>query len=78
MRLDDSRRAVDVSAELEAECLMLFAGGLPGRPKCCEDARAHFAEMAERLLEFARGAAFKLAVEPLRPAVAADRACLTT
>ena len=57
---------------------MLLAGGLPGRSKYFEDARAHFSESAERLLEFARGAAFKLAVEPLRPVVAADRACLTT
>ena len=76
--LDDARRAVDEAAELDAECLMLFAGGLPGKSKDLEDARARFAELAERLLEFARGAAVKLALEPLHPMVAADRSCLTT
>jgi sugar phosphate isomerase/epimerase len=82
---DDNRRAVDEAAALGASCLVLVVGGLPqySRPgsapsKDIGAARAQVEEGLAALLDYARGAGMPLALEPLHPMYAADRACVNT
>jgi sugar phosphate isomerase/epimerase len=81
---DDNRRAVDEAAQLGASCLVLVVGGLPGalqgRPahKDIALARSQVRDGIGELLEYARTAGMPLAIEPLHPMYAADRACINT
>lgn len=81
---DDNRRALDEACELGAPCLVLVVGGLPGaltgKPahKDIAGARAQVAEGIAALLADARARAMPLAIEPLHPMYAADRACINT
>ncbi|TMH59396.1 MAG: sugar phosphate isomerase/epimerase [Betaproteobacteria bacterium] len=82
--LDDNKRAVDEALMLEAPCLVLVVGGLPkdagGRiaSKDLPGARAMVRDGIGELLEHARPAGMPLAIEPLHPMYAADRACVNT
>src|SRR5512140_3728892 len=81
---DDNRRAVDEACELQAPCLVLVVGGLPGaleRRAAHKDialARSQVRDGIAELLEYARAAGMPLAIEPLHPMYAADRACINT
>ncbi|MBX3603142.1 MAG: sugar phosphate isomerase/epimerase [Rubrivivax sp.] len=81
---DDNRRALDEACELGAPCLVLVVGGLPGAlagapaHKDIAAARAQVAEGIARLLADAHERAMPLAIEPLHPMYAADRACINT
>jgi sugar phosphate isomerase/epimerase len=81
---DDNRRAVDEAAELRAACLVLVVGGLPGAlqgkaaHKDIALARSQVRDGIAELLEYARLARIPLAIEPLHPMYAADRACINT
>ena len=82
---DDNRRAVDEAAALGAPCLVLVVGGLPqfSRPgsapsKDLGGAHAQVEDGIAALLEYARAANMPLAIEPLHPVYAADRACVNT
>jgi sugar phosphate isomerase/epimerase len=82
---DDNRRAVDEAKALGAPCIVLVAGGLPqySRPgsaasRDIAQARTQVEDGLAELLEYARGANMPLALEPLHPAYAADRACVNT
>ncbi len=82
---EDNRRAVDEAAALGAPCLVLVVGGLPqfSRPgsapsKDLQAARAMVEEGIADLLDYARAANMPLAIEPLHPMYAADRACVNT
>ena len=82
---DDNRRAVDEAAALGAPCLVLVVGGLPqfSRPgsapsKDLGAAHAQVEDGIAALLEYARAANMPLAIEPLHPVYAADRACVNT
>jgi sugar phosphate isomerase/epimerase len=82
---DDNRRAVDEAKALGAPCVVLVAGGLPqySRPgsvasKNIADARAQVEDALAEMMDYARGAKMPLAIEPLHPAYAADRACVNT
>jgi sugar phosphate isomerase/epimerase len=82
---DDNRRAVDEAAALQAPCLVLVVGGLPqfSRPgsapsKDLPAAHAQVEDGIAALLEYARSARMPLAIEPLHPMYAADRACVNT
>jgi sugar phosphate isomerase/epimerase len=76
--LDDNRRAVDEAAGIGAQCLVLIGGGLMPGSRDIADARALFAEGLAALLPHARAAGLPLAIEPLHPMYAADRACINT
>lgn len=76
--IDDNRRAVDEAAELGADCLVLVAGGLPGGSKNIDAARRMVVEGIAAVLPHARAAGVPLAIEPLHPMYAADRACVNT
>src|SRR2546430_2302867 len=80
---DDNRRAVDEAKALGAPCLVLVVGGLPqfSRPgsapsKDLAVARAEVEDGLAELLDYARQAKVRLAIEPLHPMYAADRACV--
>ena len=82
---DDNRRAVDEAKALGAPCIVLVVGGLPqySRPgsaasKDIVGARAQVEDAIAEMMEYAREANMPLAIEPLHPAYAADRACVNT
>jgi sugar phosphate isomerase/epimerase len=76
--LDDNRRAIDESAAIGARCLVLIAGGLPKGSRDFAGAQAQVRDGLEALLPYARDAGVPLAIEPLHPMYAADRACVNT
>jgi sugar phosphate isomerase/epimerase len=82
---DDNRRAIDEAKALGAPCLVLVVGGLPqfSRPgsatsKDITAARARVRDAIAEMMDYARDANMPLAIEPLHPAYAADRACVNT
>jgi sugar phosphate isomerase/epimerase len=81
---DDNRRAVDEACELNAACLVLVVGGLPGAlagkaaHKDIALSRSQVHDGIAALLEHARASKMPLAIEPLHPMYAADRACINT
>ncbi|MBZ0216925.1 MAG: sugar phosphate isomerase/epimerase [Fimbriimonadaceae bacterium] len=76
--LDDNRRAIEEAATLRAQCLVLVVGGLPRGSKDLPGARMMVEEAIAALLPEARAAGVPLAIEPLHPMYAADRACVNT
>ena len=76
--LDDNRKAVDDAATIGAECLILVVGGLPDGSKDIAGARMQVRDGIAALLEHSRAAGVPLAIEPLHPMYAADRACVNT
>ena len=81
----DNRRAVDEAKALGAPCLVLVVGGLPqySRPgsapsKDLASAHAMVEDGIAQLLDYARTVSMPLALEPLHPMYAADRACVNT
>ncbi|RCW68869.1 sugar phosphate isomerase/epimerase family protein [Pseudorhodoferax soli] len=82
--LDDNRRAIDEAKTLDAACLVLVVGSLPGalqgKPAYTDIARARN-EVRDGIaasLEYAREVGMPLAIEPLHPMQAAERACINT
>ncbi|MEO8250399.1 MAG: sugar phosphate isomerase/epimerase family protein [Burkholderiales bacterium] len=82
--LEDNRRAIDEAKTLAAPCLVLVVGSLPGalegKPAYNDIARAR-SEVKDGIaasLEYSRTVGMPLAIEPLHPMQAADRACINT
>lgn len=81
---DDNRRAVDEAKALNAACLVLVVGALPGAlagkalTRDIRLARTQVEDGMGKLLEYAREQGMPLAIEPLHPMYAADRACVNT
>jgi sugar phosphate isomerase/epimerase len=82
---EDNRRAVDEAHALGAPCIVLVVGGLPqySRPgstasKDIAAARIQVEEAIADMLDYASQARLPLAIEPLHPAYAGDRACVNT
>lgn len=85
--LDDNRRAIDEAAALNAACLVMVVGGLPGvvpgEPpgaisRDLPAARERVAEALAVLAPYAGERGVRLALEPLHPMYCADRAVLST
>ncbi|WP_323749561.1 sugar phosphate isomerase/epimerase family protein [Curtobacterium sp. VKM Ac-1393] len=83
--LDDNRRAIDETAALaaagapgSAPVLVLVAGGLPEGSRDLVGARGRVADALADLVPHALDAGVRLAVEPLHPMYAADRAVVST
>lgn len=82
--LDDNRRAVDEAKTLNAACLVLVVGSLPGAlagapaHKDIAAARNDVRDGIAATLDYARSVGMPLAIEPLHPMYAADRACVNT
>ena len=81
---DDNRRAVDEACELNAACLVLVVGALPGAlagkavHKDIALSRSQVNDGIADLLEYSKTSKMPLAIEPLHPMYAADRACINT
>lgn len=81
---EDNRRAVDEACELGARCLVLVVGALPGAlagkaaHKDIALSRRQVSDGIGSLLDYARSCRMPLAIEPLHPMYAADRACINT
>jgi sugar phosphate isomerase/epimerase len=76
--IDDNCRAIEEAAALRADCLVLVVGGLPAGSRDIAGARAMVAEGIAAVLPEAIAAGVPLAIEPLHPMYAADRACVNT
>ena len=76
--IDDNRRAIDEAAALGAECLVLVVGGLPRGSRDIAAAREMVIDGIAAMLPHARACRMPLAIEPLHPMYAADRACVNT
>ncbi|RAI36258.1 sugar phosphate isomerase/epimerase family protein [Rhodoplanes serenus] len=76
--IDDNRRALDEAATLGAQCLVLVVGGLPPGSRDIAGAREMVAEGMAAVLPHARAVGVPLAIEPLHPMYAGDRACVNT
>jgi sugar phosphate isomerase/epimerase len=75
---DDNRRAIEEAHELGAQCLVLVVGGLPPGSKDLIGARNQVRDGIAAILPEARAAGVPLAIEPLHPMQAAERACINT
>jgi len=82
--LEDNRRAVDEAKTLGSPCLVLVVGALPGAltgKAAYTDialARTQVFDGIAATLEYARQVGMPLAIEPLHPMQAAERACINT
>jgi sugar phosphate isomerase/epimerase len=76
--IDDNIRAVDEAAALGAECLVLVVGGLAEGSKDIVAARDMVKDGIAAILPHARACNVPIAIEPLHPMYAADRACVNT
>ena len=82
--LEDNRRAIDEAKALSSPCLVLVVGSLPGalagKPQSIDIAlaRSQVRDGIAASLEYARSVGMPLAIEPLHPMQAADRACVNT
>jgi sugar phosphate isomerase/epimerase len=77
-QIDDNKRAIDEAAALGADCLVLVCGGLPEGSRDIAAARAMVRDGIAAVLPHARACKMPLAIEPLHPMYAADRACVNT
>jgi sugar phosphate isomerase/epimerase len=75
---NDNRRAIEEAHELNAQCLVLVVGGLPAGSKDLSGARNQVKDGIAAILPEARKAGVPLAIEPLHPMQAAERACINT
>jgi len=83
--LDDNRRAIDETAALasagapgSAAVLVLVAGGIPAGSTDLVGARGRVADALAQLAPYAASAGVTLAIEPLHPMYASDRAVVST
>ena len=76
--LESTRRVIDEAAELDAECVVFVAGGLPEGSRDLPAARARCLEGLAEVLPYAKETGVTLALEPLHPMICAFRSCLST
>ena len=76
--IDDNKRAIDEAVAIQAECLVLVVGGLPEGSRNLSAAREMVADGLAAILPYAKANSMPLAIEPLHPMYAADRACINT
>src|SRR6202022_691492 len=72
----DRRRAIDARAALGAAGLVLVSGAAAGRD--IAGARTMVADGIAAIASHAESARVRLGIEPLHPAFAAERSCITT
>src|SRR5437868_7169542 len=75
-RIEENRRAVDEAAALGAEVLVLVCGAAPDRDIAA--ARRMVADGIAQLAPYAAERRVRLGIEPMHPAFAAERSCITT
>jgi len=75
---DDNLRAIEEAHALGAQCLVLVVGGLLAGSKDLASSRERVKDGIAAILPEARKAGVPLAIEPLHPMQAAERACVNT
>jgi sugar phosphate isomerase/epimerase len=76
--IEDNLRAIDEAAALNADCLVIVAGGMPTGSRDIRAAPKMVADGLAAILPYARANHMPLAIEPLHPMYAADRCCINT
>lgn len=76
--IDENLRAIDETAALGAPALVLVAGGLPEGSRDLIGARQRVQDALGELSAHAAEAGVQLAIEPLHPMYASDRAVVST
>ena len=76
--IDDTLAAIEDAAALNADCLIVVAGGLPEGSRDLAGAHAMVRDGLGAVLPAARAAGVPLALEPLHPMYAADRCVVNT
>lgn len=76
--IDENRRAITETAALGAPTLVLVAGGLSDGSRDLAGARERVRDAVGELADEARAAGVTLAIEPLHPMYASDRAVIST
>ena len=82
--MEDNRKAIDEAKQLDSPCLVLVVGSLPGALngspayRDITRARSEVRDGIAASLEYAREVGMPLAIEPLHPMQAAERACINT
>ena len=82
--IERNRRVLDNAKELGAPSVVIVVGGLPGAmdgkliSRDLSGAREQVRDGIATVLEYARTLGMPLAIEPLHPMYAADRACVNT
>jgi sugar phosphate isomerase/epimerase len=74
----ENRAAIDEAAALDAGALVLLGGGLPPGSRDLDGARVAVARGIEQLLPYAAERGVRLGLEPLHPALCADRGVIST
>ena len=74
----DNLKAIEDAATIGAKCLVLVVGGLPQGSRDLAGAREQVKEGIGAILPHARRCGVPLAIEPLHPMYAAERACVNT
>ena len=72
--IDENRVCIDEAVAIAAEMVVLVPGAVPGMPLA--EARKHVTDGIAAVLDHARAAKIKLAIEPMHPMYAADRSCI--
>jgi sugar phosphate isomerase/epimerase len=75
-RIEDNRRAIDETAELGSDTLVLVCGPPPDRDIAA--ARRMVEDAIAALVPYARERKIAMAIEPLHPMYAAERSCITS
>ncbi|MEP6732043.1 MAG: sugar phosphate isomerase/epimerase family protein [bacterium] len=75
-RIEDNKRAIDEAAAVGAKVLVLVCGAAPDRD--IAGARAMVRDGIAAIEQHAAERGVKLGIEPLHPAFAAERSCITT
>ncbi|TWU09814.1 sugar phosphate isomerase/epimerase family protein [Allorhodopirellula heiligendammensis] len=73
-RIDHNRTLIETAAELSAEMLVLVVGATPG--ESLDRQRGWVQDGIEALIDDAKAANVRLAIEPLHPMYAADKSCI--
>jgi sugar phosphate isomerase/epimerase len=76
--IGENQRAIDETAALGAPTLVLVAGGLPAGSRDLAGARERVRDAIGELAPYAASAGISLAIEPLHPMYASDRAVVST
>lgn len=76
--IEDTLSAIEDAAALNADCLIVVAGGLPDGSRDLPGAHAMVRDALGEVLPAARAAGLPLALEPLHPMYAADRCVVNT
>jgi sugar phosphate isomerase/epimerase len=77
-RIEDNRRAVDEATALGAGVLVLVCGAAPAPDNDIAAARRMVADGIAELVPYAAERGVRLGIEPMHPAFAAERSCITT